>query len=45
VVGDEASMPAQDRVGSDEEDRPAVTTEHPRERGDDGAFVGFETRT
>jgi hypothetical protein len=44
VVRDEASMPAQDRVGSDEEDRPAVTAEHTRERSEDRSVVGFEAR-
>ena len=35
-------MPTQDRVGLDHEDRPAVTAEHTRERGEDRAVVGFE---
>jgi hypothetical protein len=38
-------MPAQDRVGSDEEDRPAFMAEHGSERGVDGSVVGFEART
>ena len=44
VVGDEASMPTQDRVGSHEEDGPAVTAEHTRERGEDRSVGGFEAR-
>jgi hypothetical protein len=45
VVRDEASMPTQDRVGSDEEDRPAITAEYTRQRGEDRSVVGFEART
>jgi hypothetical protein len=44
VVRDEASMPAQDRVGSDKEDRPAVAAEHASERGEDSSVDGFEAR-
>ena len=35
-------MPTQDRVRSDEEDRPAVTAEHASERGEDRSVDGFE---
>jgi hypothetical protein len=45
VVGDEASVPTQQRVGLHEEDGPAVTADRARERGKDRAVVGFETRT
>jgi hypothetical protein len=45
VVGDESSMPPQNRVRFDHEDGPAVTAEYARERGKDGAVVGFEPRT
>jgi hypothetical protein len=45
VVRDEASMPSQHRVGLHEEDRPAVTVEHTRERGEDRTVGGFKTRT
>jgi hypothetical protein len=45
VVGDEASIPTEDRVGSDEEDRPAVTAEHASERGEDRTVLGVEART
>jgi hypothetical protein len=38
-------MPPEDRVRSDEEDRPAVAAEHTSERAQDGAVVGFEART
>jgi hypothetical protein len=38
-------MPTQDRVGLDHEDRPAVTADRTRERGEDGAVVEFEART
>ena len=38
-------MPTQARVGLHHEDGPAVTAEHGRERGKDGAVVGFEART
>ncbi len=38
-------MPAQDRLWSDEEHRPAVTTQHPRERAQERAVGGFEART
>ena len=38
-------MPRQDRVGLHQEDRPAVTTECTRERGEDRSVVGFEART
>ena len=31
--------------GLHHEDRPAVTTEHTRQRGEDRPVVGFETRT
>jgi len=37
-------MPTQDRVGSDEGDRPAVAAEHASERGENGAVVDFEAR-
>jgi len=45
VVGDESSMPTKDRVGLDEEDRPAVTTKDPRHGGEDRSIFGFETGT
>jgi hypothetical protein len=45
VVRDESPMPTQQCVGLDHEDRPAVTAERTRERGEDRAIVGFETRT
>jgi hypothetical protein len=45
VVRDETSMPAQDRLWSDEEHRPAVTTQHARERAQERALGGFEART
>jgi hypothetical protein len=38
-------MPTPDRVGRDHEDRPAVTADDTRERGEDRAIAGFETRT
>ena len=38
-------MPTQDRVGLHHEDRPALTAEHTRERGEDRAVVGFEAWT
>jgi hypothetical protein len=43
MVRDEPAMPRQDRVRLDEERRPAVAAEHPRERGDHGTVGGFET--
>src|SRR5712692_7347685 len=42
VLGDESSMPTQQRVGLHDEDRPAVTAEYASECGDDRAVVGFE---
>ena len=45
VVRDDAPVPTQDRVGLHEEDRPAVTVEHSRERGEDRSVGGFATRT
>src|SRR5205823_15116249 len=42
VLRDEPAMPTQDRVRSDEEDRPAVTAEHASERGEDRSVDGFE---
>ena len=44
-IRDESSISTQDRVGLDHEDGPAVTAERTRERGEDRAVVGFETRT
>jgi hypothetical protein len=38
-------VPAQDRVRSKKEDRPAVATEHTRERGEQSTVVWFEKRT
>jgi len=38
-------MPTKNRVGSDEEDRPAVTTNNARHGTQERAVVGFETRT
>jgi hypothetical protein len=38
-------MPPEDRVRSDEGHRPAITTQHPRERGDERAVLPFEPRT
>jgi hypothetical protein len=46
VVGAvEADGPLEDRGRSDDEDRPAVTAEHSRQRGEDRSVVGFEART
>ena len=45
MVGDELSMPTQNRVGLDEKDRPAVTTNDPRQRTQERAIFGLETRT
>ena len=45
MVRDEASMPTQDRVRSDEEDWPAVAAEHASERGEDRSALGFEARS
>jgi hypothetical protein len=45
MVRDEASMPTEDRVRSDEEDRPAVTIERTRERGENRSVEEFEART
>jgi hypothetical protein len=38
-------MPTQDRVRSDEEDRPAITAEHASERGEDRSVLRFEARS
>ena len=38
-------MPTQDRVGLHQEDRPAVTAEHPGERSENRSILRFETRT
>ena len=38
-------MPTEDRVRSDEEDRPAVAAEHASERGEDRSVLGFEARS
>jgi hypothetical protein len=38
-------MPRQDRVGVHQQDRPAVTTECTRQRGEVRTVVGFEART
>ena len=35
-------MPAQDRVGLHEQDRPAVAVKRTRERGEDRSVFGFE---
>ena len=45
VVRDEASMPTEDCVRSDEEDWPAVAAEHASERGEDRSVLGFEARS
>ena len=45
VVRDESAMPTQQRVGLDQEDRPAVTAENTRERGEDRAIFELEPRT
>jgi hypothetical protein len=42
VPGDEVSMPPQQRLRLDKEDRPAVTTQPACQRGEDGSVVGFE---
>jgi hypothetical protein len=42
VLRDEPSMPPYDRVGLHREERPPFTTEHTRERSEDGAVVGRE---
>ncbi len=44
VVRHETPVPGQDRVGLDQEGRPAVTVEHTRERREDCTVAGFETR-
>ncbi len=38
-------MPAQNRVRSHEEHRPAITTEHTSERGEERTVLQLETRT
>ena len=38
-------MPRQDRVGLDQEDRPAATVDQTRQRGEDRTVGGFETRS
>src|SRR5207244_668944 len=45
AVRDEASMPTQDRVGLHQQDRPVVTTERTRERGEDRSITWLEART
>src|SRR5438445_4650290 len=45
VVGNEPSMPTQQRVRLHYEDGPSVTAEDLRERSEDGAVVGFEAGT
>ena len=44
VRRDETSMPAQDGLGPNEEDRPVVTAEHASERAQHGAVFGREAR-
>jgi hypothetical protein len=45
VVRDEASMPRHDRVGFHQEDRPASTIEHTRQRREDRPVGWFEAGT
>jgi hypothetical protein len=45
MVGDEASVPSEDRVRLHQENRLAAASEYPSEGGEDRSVGGFEART